>query len=225
MNVTPRVVGLASVLMLSPLAAQAESAQTSFDWSGGYVGAHLGWLWGDIGYREPGFMGVAISPDVDGLAGGALAGYSHRIDRLVIGLEADGGLLGASFDSDDGGGNGYSAFDLDWNTHVRARLGMALDRTLLYVAGGLAIAQLTLDDTDPGFGDDDAVHLGWTVGGGVEHAVTDSVILRLEYLYDDYGEESYTIALPPGQFSFPSYRAEVDDLTAHTVRAAVSYRF
>ncbi|MGD9537185.1 MAG: outer membrane protein [Alphaproteobacteria bacterium] len=224
MKTTLKVACLASALVLTPLAARAQEARTSFDWSGFYVGAHVGWLWGDIGYHEPDLPGRAISPDSDGVAGGALVGYRYQIERLVIGIEADGGPLGASVDASDSGPNDYSAFDVDWNAHVRARLGMAFDRTLLYVAGGLAIAQLTLDDTDPGFGDDDATHLGWTVGGGVEHAVTDSLTLRLEYLYDDYGEEGYTIALPPGLFSFPSYSAEVD-LTAHTLRAALSYRF
>ena len=223
MNMALRAVSLASTLTLAPLTAHAQG-ESSFDWSGFYVGAHLGWLWGDIGYHEPDLPGRAISPDIDGFAGGGLIGYNHRIERVVIGLEADGGLLDASLDASDSGPNDYSAFDVDWNIHVRTRLGMAFDRTLLYVAGGLATAQLTLDDTDPGFGEDDAVHLGWTVGAGAEHAVSVGFVLRLEYLYDDYGEESYTIGLPPGLFAFPSYRAEVD-LTAHTLRVAVSYRF
>jgi outer membrane immunogenic protein len=223
MNKTWRTFSLASTLLLIPLAAHAQDAQTDFDWSGFYVGAHVGWLWGDIDYREPDFGGNGISPDLDGFAGGGLIGYSHRIDRLIVGLEADGGLLDASFDSTDSGGNGYSAFDLDWNTHVRARFGMALDRALLFVAGGLALAQVALDDTDPGFGDDDNIHVGWTVGAGVEHAATANLILRLEYLYDDYGRERYTVSSPPGPF-FPSYAADVE-LTAHTFRAALSYRF
>jgi outer membrane immunogenic protein len=222
MKMTLKAAGLASALTLAPLAAQAQG-EPSFDWSGFYVGAHVGWLWGDIDYREPDFGGNVIGPDVDGFAGGGLIGYSHRIEHLIVGLEADGGLLDASFDSGESGGNGYSAFDLDWNAHVRARLGWAVEHTLLYVAGGLALAQVTLDDTDPGFGGDDNIHLGWTVGGGVEHAVTGDLVLRLEYLYDDYGEERYTISSPPGPF-FPSYPADIE-LTSHTLRAALSYRF
>ena len=222
MKMTLKALGLASALTLTPLAALAQSAPSA-DWSGFHVGAHVGWLWGDIDYREPDPGGLAASPDIDGFAGGGLIGYNHRIERLIAGLEADGGLLDASFDSGESGGNGYSAFDLDWNAHVRARLGWAVENTLLFIAGGLALAQVTLDDTDAGFGDDDNIHLGWTVGGGVEHAVTGDLVLRLEYLYDDYGQERYTIASPPGPF-FPSYPADIE-LTSHTLRAALSYRF
>ncbi|MEX0759060.1 MAG: hypothetical protein WD100_05725, partial [Tistlia sp.] len=78
-------------------------------------------------------------------------------------------------------------------------------------------------DTDPGFGHDGATHLGWTLGAGFERAVGDNLLLRLEYLYDDYGRKRYDIASPPGPF-FPSYEAEVA-LTAHTLRAALAWRF
>ena len=34
--------------------------------------------------------------------------------------------------------------------------------------------------------DDDTLH-GWTIGGGVDYAVTDRVFTRLEYRYNDFG--------------------------------------
>lgn len=223
MNAAFRALGGAAVLAALPMAAQAQSAVPAFDWSGPYVGAHVGYQWGEADYLEPDNPGFAVEPSLDGFAGGALAGYNHQIDRFVLGAEVDGGLSGANHDAGDSGGNGYSAFDLDWNLHARLRAGVALDRTLLFVAGGLAVARLDLDDTDPGFGSDDGTHLGWTLGGGIEQAITDSLVLRLEYLYDDYGSRDYSVDSPPGPF-FPSYDAEID-LSAHTLRAAVAYRF
>lgn len=219
-----RAACLASSLVLAPMAAAAQDAAASFDWGGAYVGGHAGWLWAKTDYVEPDDPQFGIDADLDGLAGGVLGGYSHQINRFVIGAEIDAGLADASFGSKDSGGNGYAGFDLGANAHIRARLGVAIDRTLLFVAGGLALARLTVDDTDPEFGKDDGTHAGWTIGGGVEHAVTDTLFLRVEYLYDDYGSESHSIAAPAGSPFFPAYEAETE-LTAHTLRAAVAYRF
>jgi outer membrane immunogenic protein len=212
---------LALALMLLPLAGRAQDV----DWSGYYAGIHMGWLWADIDYREPDFPGFEINPGIDNFQGGVLAGYNHQINRLVLGLALDGGLQSASLDAADPDSNGYSAFDLDWNAHFRARLGYALPRrTLVFGAFGLALARLNLDDVDPGFGKDDAVLTGWTLGGGIEHAVSDHLLLRLEYLYDDYGHANYRIASPPATVYYPAYRVRTE-LKAQTVRAAIVWLF
>lgn len=220
-----KTVCLALALVLGPCAVQAQVTGPDVDWSGYYAGAHAGWLWADIDYREPDFPGFEINPGIDGFQGGLLAGYNHQINRLVLGLAMDGGLQTASLDAGDPASNGYSAFDLDWNAHFRARLGYALPRhTLVFAAFGLALARLNLDDIDPGFGKDDAVLTGWTLGGGIEHALGDRLILRLEYLYDDYGHTNYRIASPPATLFFPYYRVHTE-LTASTLRAAIIWRF
>jgi outer membrane immunogenic protein len=212
---------LALGLLLSPWAARAQDV----DWSGYYAGAHVGWLWADIDYREPDFPGFEINPGIDGFQGGLIAGYNHQINRLVLGLALDGGLQTASLDAGDPGSNGYSAFDLDWNAHFRARLGYALPRrTLVFAALGLAMARFNLDDVDPGFGKDNTVLTGWTLGGGIEHVLSDRLLLRLEYLYDDYGHANYRITSPPATAFFPYYRVRTE-LTASTLRAAIIWRF
>jgi opacity protein-like surface antigen len=40
---------------------------------------------------------------------------------------------------------------------------------------------------------DTKTHLGWTIGGGAEFALTADLLIRAEYLYDDYGREKYEI--------------------------------
>ena len=65
-------------------------------------------------------------------------------------------------------------------------------------------------------GSDSQTHVGFTIGGGIEYALTDNVLLRAEYLYDNYGEANYE----------DEEGNEYDvDLTAQTVRAAVSFKF
>ena len=46
--------------------------------------------------------------------------------------------------------------------------------------------------TDDGFGSDDSVLTGWTVGAGAEYAVTNNVTVRAEYNYTDLGKDTLT---------------------------------
>lgn len=203
----------------SVYAADVEPVPMGYDWSGAYIGLHAGYLWGDVGYKEPEYADSSISRHDDAFIGGLYLGFNHQMDSLVLGVEGDVGFGGIDIDNDeDDSTNDYSAFESDWNGHVRGRLGFAFDRTLLFAAGGLAITDLKINDTDPGWGDDTKTHVGWTIGGGVEFAVSDSVVVRGEYLYDDYGSEDYKI---DGDYT---YRARAD-LTASTVRIGVAYKF
>jgi outer membrane immunogenic protein len=218
-------------------AADISEPVYSYDWSGAYVGVHGGYVWGeaDVTYdNEPG------GGDLDGsFWGGALAGYNLQHEKFVFGVEADFGLGDVS-------GEGTPqpvkeetydyTYDLDWNAHLRARAGFAVDRALLFVAGGLAVAEHTLGVEETGvahcsdsdkclnapllvtesLGSDSQTHVGFTIGGGIEYALTDSVLLRAEYFYDNYGEANYE----------DEEGNEYDvDLTAQTVRAAVSFKF
>lgn len=192
---------------------------TGYDWTGLYLGAHGGYLWGEA---DVGYEGEDGGGDLDGLWGGALAGYNFQAESVVLGIEGDFGLGGAS-------GNGVVVpappqpsndytYDLDWNAHLRARAGFAVDRALFFVAGGFAAAQHTLgvEEANVSHGNDSQTQYGWTIGGGVEYALTENVLLRAEYLYDDYGSANYR----------DDEGDEYDvDLTAQTVRAALSYKF
>lgn len=116
---------------------------------------------------------------------------------------------------------------VDWQAGVRGRIGVALDRTLPYIAGGLAVAQFnyaytsfalnqtasttTLPD-ETSFKD---TYLGWTLGAGIEQAMTDNLILRAEYRYSDFG--SKTFDTPAGQHRI--------DLTSKEWKIGVAYKF
>lgn len=147
MRVGPWLLGVAVASSFLPGTVRAEDARVSDDWSGPYLGVHAGGTWNDIGYSEPDDPAFAFNADADGFAGGLLAGYNHRIDRFMIGAEIDGAWLDAGFGENDAGGNGYSALSVDWNAHLPARFGLVLQRTLVFVAGGLAVAEIGVDDT------------------------------------------------------------------------------
>lgn len=177
-----------------------------WSWSGPYVGLHVGTLDGDV-EGDP-FFGKDKDPestevlDPNGVLGGVQAGYNFQFDSLVVGLEGD-----VSFgDVDDvvypfGWRN---EAQIDWMATLRARAGWAMDRTLFYATGGIAFTELELTiDFGEGFKDSDKNSmLGWTVGGGVEYALTDHVSMKAEYLYADFGSEEYEFSIE-GEGSMP----------------------
>jgi outer membrane immunogenic protein len=109
---------------------------------------------------------------------------------------------------------------------VRARAGVAGGPFLIFGAVGLAVTDSRMNVfgyCPPGLYLASATKTltGLSVGGGIEYAVTEHVLLRGEYLYDDYGHTSYDIGSGP-----PNFWQDRDvSYNSHTVRAAVAYKF
>jgi len=69
---------------------------------------------------------------------------------------------------------------------VRGRVGYAMERVLLYAAGGWTATNFKVEGG--GFDESETLH-GWTLGAGFDYAVTDRIFTRLEYRYNDYFEK------------------------------------
>lgn len=162
-----------------PVAEVIYSPAPAFSWTGGYIGGLLGYEWGDAKVRDGG-----PSLDPDGWMGGIFGGYNFQTSNVfVVGIEGDFTFSGAK---DKAAG---VTVDNNWNSTLRARAGVALDRFLIYGTGGLAVGNITTKVS--GAGSDTGTHAGWTIGGGIEAAFTDNIIGRLEYRYTDYGTNVY----------------------------------
>ena len=119
-----------------------------FNWTGAYIGAQAGYLWGEGDFEVDDGSGAEIEPD--GWLGGIYVGYNYQMaNNVVIGADADFAWTGA-----DDSATGFSAVgvpvgtldsELDWEGAVRLRLGYAVDRFLPYVAGGVAFGRLSHD--------------------------------------------------------------------------------
>jgi outer membrane immunogenic protein len=112
---------------------------------------------------------------------------------------------------------------------VRGRAGVAVDRLLLYVTGGLAIAHITdtaRNDFNNGvslFGQTSGTRSGTAFGGGAEIAIASNWSLKAEYLRLDLGSSSVTIADPvnlPGSFATYSFHHDIN-----IARGGIDYRF
>jgi outer membrane immunogenic protein len=213
------VVGaLAAVMFMSGTVCAGEQMNTkaSPSYSGPYIGAFVGQSWSNLEYVD---KHKPTDRDMDGFAGGLYLGHNYRIDNLILGFETDAGFCDLSEGADDNNFNSYSAFEIDWNAHLRARAGFAYNSTLFYIAGGLTVAKVGVDDTDDGYGNDNETHFGWTIGAGIEHKITEHLTARIEYLYDDYGSEDYYIT-----DDVHPYPAEVE-LKIHSARIGLAYSF
>lgn len=204
-----------------------ELVPAGFVWTGGYVGLQAGYSWGDAAVSFPDNTVIYSNPDPDGFIGGIYAGYNHQLpNNLVLGIEADinySDADGADFLNIVGAGPNLDEeweSEINWTAALRARVGYSLDRTLLYVAGGVAFADVDLSVYDAGSLRDEISDTltGWTVGVGAEHAFTDNLVARLEYRFSDFGTASYD-ALEGG--TIPT---DVD-LQIHDVRVGLAYKF
>ena len=159
-------VALAADMPLKAPIAKAPIAAPPYDWSGFYVGGHIGYLWGRTRVEEDGVVTEPGAP-TDGVIGGVLAGYNWQNGPVVFGLEGDFGWTHAH-----GVGavnfittQAPNTYDLNWTSHLRGRAGYALDHWLFYVAGGLAVADLDFHEgaitTVVG-----GKYFGWSIGGG-----------------------------------------------------------
>jgi outer membrane immunogenic protein/high affinity Mn2+ porin len=209
-------------------------------WSGCYVGANAGYVSGDDDSTDSPFIAgpfagtgaswnsvggpyETIGADSSGAIGGIEAGCDYEMPlgsvSLVVGGAADISALDVS-------GEAASAlfpdtnvsFNADWAATIRARVGVATPKVLVYATGGYAAAGLDVRAFDlspvPGIGLMDVsgggTESGWVVGGGAEWRMTPSWSLSFEYLRFSFDEVTATGPSIDPAGSFPRFENDVD---------------
>ncbi|MGV8936460.1 MAG: outer membrane protein [Allorhizobium sp.] len=169
----------ADVVEAPPAPPVAEMAAPLFSWDGAYIGLHGGYGWGDGDFSN----GVAATSDsFDGGRFGGFVGYNWGFGNgAIVGLEGD---LNYDWNENDYGG---VTVGTGLNGSARARVGYGMDRALLYAAGGWTATDFRVKGG--GFDQSETLN-GWTLGAGIDYAVTDRVFGRLEYRYNDYGNKN-----------------------------------
>ncbi len=184
-----------------------------YSWTGFYIGLNGGGAWGGRSRFE--FPGSSPAPlDVSGWLAGGTLGFNSQLGHFVFGLEGD--IDGSDIRGSTACLGGFVCrIRNDWLATARGRIGYAFDRLLPYVTGGLAVGGLNA--SIPGIGSASDTSAGWTVGGGIEFALTRNWTAKAEYLYVDLGKfDCGACGGPPP--------AGVD-FTTNVVRAGINYRF
>jgi opacity protein-like surface antigen len=251
-----KVSAAAFALILAPALAVAADRPDGdrvpavvWSWTGFTIGGQIGAGFGHSSFSDP--AGPAIyGGNVRGSAasGGGQVGYNWQIPKsaFVLGIEADADFIAAN-----GSGTclAASGFFVSANCRVRpgtsssftGRVGYATGpsgRTLLYVKGGPAWIDERIDITTNAvlpyaptrF---DGVRRGWTIGAGVERALTPAWSFRLEYDYANFGNTfmvtppSYVQVAPPTLVSYVRTLGGTTSVgqSLQSIKLGLNYRF
>ncbi|MGX5842956.1 outer membrane protein [Mesorhizobium sp. ArgA1] len=233
---------LAAAFLLVPAgtasAADADATlpvAATYNWSGAYVGAQAGYAWGDARVGQtfaPGaFDDYGWGYDPSGGFGALYAGFNHQFDGgLVLGIEGDYSFASVkdttvyqALGVDDPGFGGV--IELQSVGSVRLRAGYAMDRWLPFVAAGLAVANykhttVFLPSEVP-YADVVDTLTGYTLGAGLEYAVSDNWLIRGEYRFADLGHHKST----RHAFSDGTPLHDEIELKTNDIRIGIAYKF
>lgn len=219
------------------------AARPGYDWSGFYIGGHVGFAaaGSDFTATQPG--GADITGTLDLFRrydlftgeGSNFAGFQARHNTvfrsgLLLGLEADisfpGNMSGLSTLATPSIGAATYGDLVEMSGSVRARIGYAFGRWLYYGTAGYAwtadrLTRTQLSDNPAGAsGGTVEIKLptrsGWTLGAGVEAPLVPHWTARLEYLYSGFGTASVTFPLAGQRFD--------SNLSVQEVRLGLNYQ-
>ena len=205
-----------------------------YNWSGFFVGGHLGYGWGADSMRltpdssyAAGTIVPAIAADPRGVVAGVQYGTNWQFDRLVLGTESDFSftdirrsqtiLTGSPTVTNTG------EQKLPWFGTTRVRAGYTLqDNLLIYATGGLANGTAkgsfsAIGSSAGAVGSRSKTLWGWTVGGGLEYGFMPNWSIAVEYDHYDFGTKALVFQ-PTGVNERISQRID-------TVTARLNWRF
>lgn len=164
---------IAALAMIAPAFVTPASAADlpvykavqAFNWTGFYVGAHVGYGW--IHSNDGG-------PDADGILGGIQAGYNWQLNRnWVFGIESD--FAGTDIKN-------AVPSHMDYVGTARVRLGYTMDRVMVYGTGGFAFVRVGAQ------GAPHAGETGYAAGAGIEWMFAPRWSLKTEYMHVGFSQ-------------------------------------
>jgi len=186
---------------IGPYKAAPAYIPAYFNWTGYYVGVALGDGHGRTQFFD-GFDSLTTSFSNNGLLVGGYTGVNYQVGSIVFGFEGDFTGVWAKGSAIDTFGDSLST-NIIWTSLVTARVGWAFDRVLLFVKGGGAFVDHRdlIAGPGPGVGTlpgGSAITSTWTLGGGIDWAMTEHWILRGEYDYMKLTGKGVAIGPPTG---------------------------
>ena len=231
---------LAAILLMSSAAHAAglEPVESSFDWTGAYVGLNAGaafsegeWDNADDPNAIPFNVLIDFTAENTGFIGGGQVGYNRQINHFVLGLEGDLDYLG--IDGNNAPVNfAYDAYihtEQKWLGSVVGRLGYANDRLLIYGTAGVAFTSYEFTTVNYNLSTFIVNHpsdnqTGWTAGAGAEYAVTDRFIAGLDFRHYDFGSSAVSTAALQQSAGPGLDRLRVKE-TDNVITARINYKF
>lgn len=218
-------------------AAYVPTIVPAYSWTGFYLGLNGGYGFGTSNWTVA-TVGAGAPPPVVGattgrfspsgfLLGGQI-GANYQVGAFVLGAEAD--LDWSTLKGNAAAGCALGApasltcqTAQSWLGTGRGRAGIAADRVLFFLTGGVAYGNEKLTPM-PGF-TDTITRVGWTGGAGVEVAFAQNWTAKVEYLYVNLGTGQCTTACIASTGAPPALTSANVTLTENLVRLGVNYKF
>lgn len=197
------VLAVTEAATAADLPLKAPALKAVYDWTGLYIGAHVGYGFGTSSATLTDPTIAITHNDHGGMTGGVQAGYNWRLNSgWLLGVEGD-----ISFPNYlptnhvvNSVTTALSGAEERWDyfASLRGRVGYTSGAWLFYATGGLAFAGERFLSTPTGDAEDRRLktRLGWAAGAGVEYAFAPHWTARLEYLYRKF--EDVSITFPSG---------------------------
>jgi outer membrane immunogenic protein len=221
----------AADLPANPYTAPPATPVAAYNWTGCYVGGHLGGVISEdkhangVSFSSAGFVGGGqVGCDYQ-FAFGWVAGVEGRAvwsslkDTHALTLRSSTGVIIPS----------QFTVSNDFLASATARLGYSFaDRWLVFATGGAAWTEEKSDDAFTTLGGTavdpsaSAIRTGWTAGAGLEYAFSRNWSAKLEYDYYDFGSHAATLT-SGNNGAVVNVRGLTD--TVHELAVGLNYHF
>lgn len=187
---------ITAILLIASINVYANEAS---QYSGPYVGLHMGYANGDFKGADSfmGFNGGTYSYNLSKYLWGGMAGYNKVFDNnMLLGIEADyeqrnadssGRILDPLLND-----SGSVQTKIQNSSSLRVRLGKIFnqDKTLVYFTAGYGAVDIKSNFALtglPAFSKSEWKS-GYTAGLGFEHFMSDKISIKTDYRYSYYGK-------------------------------------
>jgi outer membrane immunogenic protein len=210
-------------------AAAAPFISPVYNWTGFYIGGHMGTALSHVTASDPtglnfAPLGASISDDATGFLGGLQFGLNWQTGNLVFGVQGDMSWTSINPSIVDPFFTTTTLnYKTDWLANATGRVGYAWDNILLYGKGGAAWVHNNVSVTDPTISlsaTGNATRTGWTAGGGFEYGFAPNWTGFIEYDYIGLNTASVSVTDPlAGTFS-ANFQQHIQ-----MVKGGINYRF
>jgi outer membrane immunogenic protein len=219
-----------------PVKAAPAAAPPPFSWTGFYIGVHAGGAWGTVEsefplgtIRDTALVLPISSHTINGFVAGGQVGYNWQVNPwLVFGIEGQ-------FSWTDASGSTPCLLivkctaEVNSITTVGARIGYAMDRTMIYIKGGVAWADTDFTADVLGAGiftfNASSTRTGGMIGAGIEHAFAPNWSAKIEYNFMDFNTDNLGFRFcVRNECSSDTINVDVSQ-KIHLVKFGLNYRF
>jgi outer membrane immunogenic protein len=197
-----------------------------YNWTGFYIGGHVGGAFNDnsnVFGGAGGFTDGSGNGNNGRFLGGVQVGYDMQFSQnWVLGVEGQYSWLSGNNNNFVGTGFAFNSDRRELGS-VTGRLGYTWGPAMLYFKGGYAYSD-SRDTVNfagaPITGFNRGSRDGYTVGGGLEYMIAQNWSAKVEYMYYDF-DRNVSATFVPGPFlATGNFRDE-----EHVIKAGLNYRF